>query len=97
MSDIPGPERFTVEYIDEQREHYGFSRSEFSRRAGREVGAWSEIVTQGIDPQASTLRAFIRVLDEADPNGDRPRRGCKPTPVGELRGDGGSIQGGEHR
>ena len=79
----------SVEDLDRERERLNLSRSEFSRMAGREVGAWSEIVTNDIDPQLSTIETFLTALREADPNGDRPQPGRKP----RLRSDGGTNGG----
>ena len=89
-SNTPDPDEYrvpTVEELDAIRDAYGISRSEFSRRAGREVSAWSEIVRDDIDPQASTLQTFLEVLQETDPNGDRRRRGRDPEPA--CQPDGG--------
>ena len=76
----------TVEDLDRLREDLGLSRSELSTRAGRESQAWSEIVREDIDPQASTLRAFLDALRAADPDGERCQRGRPP----RVRSDGGN-------
>jgi hypothetical protein len=75
----------SVAELDDLREAYDFSRAEFSRQAGREVGAWSEIVTQNIDPRRSTLQRFLDVLRDADTNGERPQQGR----TSRIRSDGG--------
>lgn len=66
----------SVEALDEERERLGLSRSELSRRMGREVDAWSEIVTTGIDPRLSTIQKAYRALDNAEPEAEK--RGRKP-------------------
>lgn len=75
----------SVEELDEERERLGLSRSELSRRMGREVDAWSEIVTAGIDPRLSTIQKAYQALDNAEPEAEK--RGRKPC----IEPDGGEA------
>ena len=89
-SNPSGPEELhvpTVGELDALREEYDLSKKEFARRAGFDEYRWLDITRHDLDPQASTLRAFVRVLQKADPNGDRPRRGRNPEPA--CQPDGG--------
>lgn len=74
----------SVEDLEAARERLGISQSELSRRAGRESQAWNEIVQHNVDPQLSTVQAFLDALRDADAD-DQPELGRKP----RLRSDGG--------
>ena len=77
-SNQPDPDAFAVPSVgelDAMREAYDMTPSEFSQEAGREPGAWSEIVREDIDPRASTIVAFLEVLQDTDPHGPRTERG----------------------
>lgn len=78
----------TVDELDAERERLELSKQEFARRAGFDEDRWSDITRRDIDPQLSTIHAFVDALREADPNGDRPRPGSTPP----LRGDGGTTE-----
>lgn len=92
---VPDPERFTVRYVESLRQEYDISKQEFARRAGFDEDRWHDITRRNIDPRASTLREFVEVLEAADPNGDRPRRG-NPASC-EARTDGGAFGQAELR
>ena len=90
-SDSPDPDAFAVPSVAElerMRREYEFTMREFSRRAGFEDDRWRDILRKDIDPQLSTVEAFLDVLKDADPNGPRTSRG-RPRNV-EIRSDGGS-------
>lgn len=68
----------TVEEIEAMRHEYAMTKAELSRRAGLGEGRWAYISTGDIDPQLSTIRAFLDALQEADPDGFRVSPGRPP-------------------
>lgn len=74
----------TIEELEAMRRAYGMSKAELTRRAGMEAGRWSYITTHMPDPQVSTIRAYLRALQEADADGFRVSPGRPPT-EGEER------------
>lgn len=100
----PSPDDYRVPTIDEldaMRVAHGLSQKELSRRAGMEAGRFNHILHHDVDPQASTMRAFLRALREAvraDQRDLSTKRGPKPKPSTladssespeDLRTDGG--------
>ena len=93
----------TIHELDAMRVDRGLSQKELSRRAGCEDGRFNHILHHDVDPQASTLRSFLRVLKEASPAEQRDlsnKRGPKPKPsdladppesLEEIRFDGGTA------
>ncbi|WP_135306313.1 helix-turn-helix domain-containing protein [Haloarcula amylovorans] len=81
--DVPDPGAFcipTIEELDAMRTAIGLTQRDLSRRAGCEEGRFNTILNRDMDPQTETMRAFLHVLQEAEPR-DRDeinRRGPKP-------------------
>lgn len=70
---VPDPGEFripTVAELDAMRVRHGLSQAEFSRRAGLEQTRFNTILNKDIDPQTRTLRAFLDVLKETEPDPD---------------------------
>lgn len=101
---LPSPGDYRVPTIDEldaMRVDRGLSQKELSRRAGMEPGRFNHILHHDVDPHASTVRSFLRVLREAVQSEQRDlsnKRGPKPKPstladppesLEDIRTDGG--------
>lgn len=87
MTAAPDPEAFripTIGELDAIRQDRNLSMRQLSLRAGFEYHRFEQVKNNGGDPPASTLRAFVDALREADPDGSRPQPGCQP-----IRSDGG--------
>lgn len=81
----PDPDAFripTIDDLDAMRVAHGLSQKELSRRAGCEPDRFNHILHHDIDPQTATMRAFLDVLQAAEPQApdDVERRGPKPRP-----------------
>jgi transcriptional regulator with XRE-family HTH domain len=82
---VPDPDAFdipTVADLDAIRVAKGLSQRDLSRRAGCEQSRFNTILNKDIDPHVSTIRAFLTVLQEAEPRDDDEieRTGPKPSP-----------------
>lgn len=74
----------SIQQMDEKRREYGFSKREFSREAGfSNEDRWGEIVRQNLSPRLNTYFAFLKVLDEADPDGPRTQQGRRASCLAE--------------
>jgi len=82
---VPDPDAFrvpTITELDAMRTALNLSQAELSRQADLEQGRFSHILHNDVDPHASTLRAFLDVLQDAEPktDDDIERTGPKPEP-----------------
>lgn len=90
--ELPNLDGLDIEAIDRKRDEYGLSKQEFARRADKDEDRWHDILRRDIDPRLSTIKDFIKVLHDADPDGPRTKRGRAPSC--QIRSDGGK-RGGE--
>jgi transcriptional regulator with XRE-family HTH domain len=82
---VPDADAFrvpTITELDAMRTALNLSQAELSRQADLEQGRFSHILHNDVDPHASTLRAFLDVLQDAEPktDDDIERTGPKPEP-----------------
>jgi transcriptional regulator with XRE-family HTH domain len=82
---VPDPDAFqmpTITDLDAMRTALNLGQRELSRRAGLEPSRFNHILHNDVDPHASTLRAFLGVLQDAEPRTDDEieRAGPKPEP-----------------
>jgi transcriptional regulator with XRE-family HTH domain len=73
----------TVAELDAMRVEHGLSQRELSRRAGVEEGRFHHILQNDIDPQTETMRSFLSVLQNTQPQTEdelASKRGPKPKP-----------------
>jgi transcriptional regulator with XRE-family HTH domain len=82
---VPDPDAFrlpTITELDAMRTALNLGQRELSRRADLEPSRFNHILHNDVDPHASTLRAFLDVLQDADPQTDDEieRTGPKPEP-----------------
>ena len=82
-ADSPTPATFeipTIGELDTMRVARDLSQRDLSRRAGMEQSRLKQILTHDVDPHVSTMRAFLEVLREIEPDAARydDRQGPKP-------------------
>jgi len=82
-ADSPTPTTFeipTIAELDAMRVARDLSQRDLSRRAGMEQSRFNHILTHDVDPHVSTMRAFLDVLREIEPDTTRydDRQGPKP-------------------
>jgi|GEM_PF-6164642 len=81
----PEPDSFripTIADLDAMRVAKGLSQRDLSLRAGCEESRFNVILNKDLDPHTNTLRAFLAVLQDAEPRDDDEieRTGPKPEP-----------------
>ena len=89
-----GPDAFaipTVEELDAMRTALGLSQRDLSRAAGLEQSRFNDILHNDLDPHVSTMRAFLDVLQDREPE-QTDRRGPKPSRSPNATDDDGLIE-----